>query len=83
MIQEAQAVYDRWAKVAENSYVPPYFLALCNVALGNKEKAVELIEAARLERSAWILWLATEPKLDSMRDYEPFNDLVRKAGLPV
>ena len=82
MREEAQAVYDRWCKRAEVSYVPPYFLALCNVALGNKEKAVELLEAARLERSAWILWLATEPKLDSMRDYEPFKELLKKTGLP-
>ncbi|HEX6125095.1 MAG TPA: hypothetical protein VFZ23_06945, partial [Pyrinomonadaceae bacterium] len=83
MMEEARAVYDRWSKVAETAYVPPYFLALCNVALGNKEKAVELLEAARLERSAWILWMATEPKLDSLRNYEPFIELVRKTGLPV
>ena len=68
MMEEAQSVHDRWSKIAETSYVPPYFLGLCNVALGNKEKAVELLEEARLERSGWILWLATEPKLDSMRD---------------
>jgi tetratricopeptide (TPR) repeat protein len=83
MMDEARAVYEHWSKVAEHSYVAPYFLALCNVALGNKEKAVELLEAARLEHSAWILWLATEPKLDSMRDFEPFIELVKKTGLPV
>jgi TolB-like protein/Tfp pilus assembly protein PilF len=82
MMDEARAVYHRWARAAETTYVPPYFLALCNVALGDKEKAVELLEAARVERSAWILWLATEPKLDSMRDYPPFIEILRKAGLP-
>jgi tetratricopeptide (TPR) repeat protein len=83
MIEEAQAVYDKWVKIAETSYVPPYFLGLCNVALGNKEKAVELLEEALIEKSAWILWMATEPKLDSLRDYEPFVTLLKKTGLPV
>ena len=83
MMEEAQSVHDRWSKIAETSYVPPYFLGLCNVALGNKEKAVELLEEARLERSGWILWLATEPKLDSMRDYPPFIELIKRTGLPI
>ena len=55
---------------------------MCNVALGKRERAVELLNAARIEKSAWILWLATEPKLDSMRDYPPFIELLRKTGLP-
>jgi len=55
---------------------------MCNAAINNKERAVEFLEAARVERSAWILWLATEPKLDHLRDYEPFKDVLRKTGLP-
>lgn len=81
--EEAQKLYDHWIKVAETTYVPPYFLGMCNVALGNRAKAMEFFEEAYNERSAWILWLATEPKLDSMRDFEPFVELVRKTGLPV
>jgi serine/threonine protein kinase/tetratricopeptide (TPR) repeat protein len=79
---EARRITDDWTRVAGDSYVPPYFLAMCNVALGNRERAAEFLNKAIIERSAWILWLATEPKLDSMRDYQPFIELVRKAGLP-
>jgi Flp pilus assembly protein TadD len=80
---EAEAVAEKWRKIAEADYVPPFFIAMCEVAIGNKERAVELLDAARLEHSAWILWLASEPKLDSLRDFEPFIELVRKTGLPV
>jgi Flp pilus assembly protein TadD len=79
---EAEAVTHDLAKLAETTYVAPYFLGLCNVAIGNKERAVELLDAARLEQSGWILWLATEPKLDSLRNFPPFIELIAKTGLP-
>jgi TolB-like protein/Tfp pilus assembly protein PilF len=79
---EAESLVARWREIAETNYVPPYFLGLCEVALGNDERAVELLEAARRESSAWILWLATEPKLDSLRGYQSFVELVKKTGLP-
>ena len=79
---EAEALAEFWRNAAETNYVGPFFIAMCEVATGNKERAIELLDAARIEHSAWILWLATEPKLDSLRDLEPFTELVRKAGLP-
>jgi serine/threonine protein kinase/Tfp pilus assembly protein PilF len=80
---EAREVTSELTERAEAGYVAPYFVAMCHVAIGNKERAAELLEEARLERSAWMLWIATEPKLDSMRDYEPFIEIVRKVGLPL
>src|SRR4030095_8449092 len=82
-IEEAEAVAESLRKAAETNYVATYFLAMCEVAVGNKERAVELLEAARIERSAWVLWYASEPKLDSLRDFEPFNEVLKKTGLPI
>jgi hypothetical protein len=73
---------EKWRRVAETDYVSPFFIGMCEVAIGHKERAIELLEAARIEHSAWILWLGSEPKLDSLREFEPFIELVRKAGLP-
>jgi len=81
-MEEAVALVEHWRTVAASNYIPPYFLALCEVAVGEKDRAVELLDAAREERSAWILWLATEPKLDSLRDYPPFIEVLKKTGLP-
>lgn len=80
---EARAVAEALNERAEREYVAPYFLAMCAVATGDRDRAVQFLEAARDENSAWILWLATEPKLDVMRDHKPFIDLVRTTGLPV
>ncbi|MEO8572353.1 MAG: tetratricopeptide repeat protein [Pyrinomonadaceae bacterium] len=79
--EEAEAITNTWGKIAETSYVAPFFLAMCETAICNKERAVELLEAARSENSGWILWLGTEPKLDSLRDFEPFLEILRKTGL--
>jgi len=81
-IAEAEALTAKWREAAKENYVGPFFIAMCEVALGNKERAVELLDESRLENSAWMLWLASEPKLDSMRDFPPFIELVKKAGLP-
>ena len=82
LTSEAEELAARWMATAESAYVPPYFLAMCSAAIGDKERAVELLDAARLERSAWVLWLATEPKLDPLRDYEPFKEVLKNTGLP-
>ena len=64
------------------NYVAPFFIAMCEAAIGNNARAAELFEEARLENSGWVLWLGTEPKLDSLRDFGPFLEVVRKTGLP-
>jgi tetratricopeptide (TPR) repeat protein len=79
LIEEAREVAAELHSRANESYVAPYFLAMCEVAIGNRERAIELLEAASEESSAWILWLATEPKLDSLRDHPSFTELVKKA----
>ncbi|HKX84759.1 MAG TPA: CDC27 family protein, partial [Pyrinomonadaceae bacterium] len=79
---EAEDLEAKWIEASKHGYVAPYFLALCSVALGNKDQAIDYLELACRERSAWILWLATEPKLDSLRDFPPFIELLTKTGLP-
>lgn len=79
---EARQVAGELTARAQTSYVAPYFLAMCEVAIGDHERAIQLLEAANAEKSAWLLWLATEPKLDSLRHLPAFIDLVDRAGLP-
>jgi tetratricopeptide (TPR) repeat protein len=80
---EAEETVAKWEKIASDTYVPPYFLGLSNLAIGNTERALDLLDAARIEKSAWVLWLATEPKLDALRDNPRFIEIVEKAGLPI
>jgi tetratricopeptide (TPR) repeat protein len=80
--EEADELLSKWTRAAETAYISPYFLAMCNVALDNKDRAIDLLELARQEHNAWVLWLATEPKLDSLREHPAFIELLGRAGLP-
>ena len=79
---EAEELAAKWTKRAESEYIPPYFLGMMNLALGNTDKAIDLFEAALKERSAWVLWYGTEPKLDPIRNDPRFAGLLRSLGLP-
>jgi tetratricopeptide (TPR) repeat protein len=82
MRDDAEALTASWRQAAETDYVAPFFLAMCETAIGNKERAVELFEEARLEKSGWVLWLGTDSKLDTLRDFPPFIELFERTGLP-
>jgi eukaryotic-like serine/threonine-protein kinase len=79
---EAKKIVEKWEKAAVRSYVPPYFLGMSNLAVGNTEKAIDHLEAARVEPSAWVMWLGTEPKLDPLRSHPRFVEILKKTGLP-
>ena len=81
-IKEAEKTVAKMEKTAADRYVPPYFLGLSNVAIGNVDRALEHLDAARIEKSAWVLWFATEPKLDPLRDDPRFIKMQKKTGLP-
>ena len=54
---------------------------MCYVAIASAESAFEFLEKARIENSAWMLWLRTEPKLDVLRSDPRFDELLGKVGL--
>lgn len=81
LANEAEGLVDMLEDQAKQTYVPPYFIALCQVACGNVDAAFESLEEAVDEKSAWILWLATEPKLDPIRGDDRYLPLLKKSGL--
>lgn len=73
---EAKKIAGELEHRASQIYVPPYFLAMCNVALGEIDIAFEYLEKTFEERSAWCFWIETEPKLDSIRSDRRFLKLL-------
>jgi hypothetical protein len=49
--------------------------------LGNKDEALKWLEGACEERYNWVVWLRTEPMLDSLRGEERFGELLERIGL--
>jgi len=77
----ALIVLQRLKRLGKRRYVSSYDLALVYVGLGEKHRALELLEGAFQERSSWMVHLNVDPRLDSLRDEPRFKDLLRLVGL--
>jgi DNA-binding winged helix-turn-helix (wHTH) protein/TolB-like protein len=77
---EAIAVLDELKEIAARRYVSPYHFALVYAGLGEKEKALEMLEKAYADRSVLMQWLKVDPKLDSLRSDQRFQSLLLRMG---
>ena len=69
-------------KLSENRFVPSYGRAAAHAALGDKEKAVQMLRKASDEHG-WLIWLGVDPIFDSLRNEEAFLAVLRKMNLEV
>jgi len=60
----------------------PYFIAVDEARLGNKDAAFAWLETALRTKSVWIMWIKVDPLLDGLRSDPRFPALVRRMGLP-
>lgn len=79
---EALNLIDELNELSVQHYVSPYRVAAVYAALGARERAFKWLEHAFEARDGWLIWLAVDPVLDSLRSDERFNGLLRKIGLP-
>ena len=72
-------------KILQNTkrYIPPSYLALVYMALGDKDKAFSWLDQGVKDRSEHMLYLGLEPLVDPLRSDKRFNNLLREVGLPV
>ena len=56
----------------------PYRLAAVYVALGDKDRAINLIEKDYRQRSSWLNRLKVDPVMDPLRQDPRFKELMRK-----
>lgn len=62
-------------------YVPPEYLALARLGLGERDAALALLEQAHANRSGAMAFLGVEPLLDPLRSDPRFVALMRRAGV--
>jgi tetratricopeptide (TPR) repeat protein len=70
-------------ELGKSRYVSPYFIALCFLAAGDRDAGFHWLEQAQLERSPWMLWLGTEPKLDPFRTDERYIRILTETNNPI
>lgn len=71
-----------WEKKAAEMYVPPFFIGMSNLAIGDLEKAFHHLNLAREEYSAWTIWYGTDPKFDPVRGDARYRELIETMDGP-
>jgi DNA-binding winged helix-turn-helix (wHTH) protein/Flp pilus assembly protein TadD len=75
-IEDAQSILNKLDLLSLIQYVSPMHLASVYTGLGDKDKAVDLIESAIDERDIEVFQLGITPRFDSLRDHPKFKRLL-------
>lgn len=78
---EAQGVIDEMKDLSARKYIPPEFIAVVYVGLGDRDRAFQWFEKGYRERSMHS-WVYPDLRLDPIRSDPRFKDLMRRMGLP-
>lgn len=79
--QEAQAQLKALLEASEQEFVPPYYIALVYVGLGEADHAFQWLEQAYKDRSGYLFELKVDPMFDPLRSDPRFQDLLRRIRL--
>lgn len=80
-VDEAKKRYRRLLTLATSRYVPTYFLAVVEVALGNVTSALSSLEKAADEHSPAVAGIPLDPRLQDIRTEPRFIALLRLCKL--
>ncbi len=78
---DAQSELNVLTAIGKKRYVPPSYVAIVYLALGDKDKAFEYLNKSYQDRSEQLLYLGVEPVVDSLRSDPRFDKLLKQVGL--
>jgi len=78
---EAQKVLAELGNLSKRRYVDPSNIALVHVGLGDKARALELLEKAYEDHAMRLLYVKVYPQFDPLRGEPRFQDLLRRMRL--
>jgi TolB-like protein len=78
--ETARQIRDEIVASAASGYVSSTLLALAEIAAGDLSKGLDALEVAADQRSPWLSYVLSEPRLDPLRDEPRFLALVEKIG---
>ena len=81
--KEALDILAGLTSLAAQEYVAPYLFAGIHIGLLETDRAIEWLETAYKERSHWLLYIHSDPSMDTLRGDPHFDDLVKRVGLPL
>jgi eukaryotic-like serine/threonine-protein kinase len=77
---DAQKVAAQLKQAAAHQYVPPYFFAQIDAALGHKDSAFAALDDAFRERDVFLAWLKVDSAFDSLRNDPRFGQMLKRVG---
>ena len=79
---EAEQLWDQLKALSERQYVPAYSLAVVQLAFGNKDEAMRLLEKSYEDHAPFdtadLGWILIDHRLDPLRDDPRFKNLVSR-----
>jgi predicted glycosyltransferase len=75
------AVLDELKQRSQQTYVQPLWIATVQVAMGQKDQALDSLQTAFDDRSAGLVFLKVDPVFDPLRSDNRFQALLRRIGL--
>ena len=77
----AHRIRDEIAASAATGYVSGALIAIVEIAVGNLNAALDALERAARDRSPWLSYLLSEPRVDVLRGEPRFRSLLATIGL--
>jgi tetratricopeptide (TPR) repeat protein len=79
--EQAQSIVEDLERRAKTGYVPPGALLLAYIAVGDKQRAIDMLERGYRERDNYEIWIDASPLMDSLRDEPRYQALCRQVML--
>ena len=73
---------DRLMQLAADRYISPCIIARIPVALGENDRAFDLLAKGYADRDELMLWLKVDPRFDSIRNDPRFVTLLKNVNFP-
>jgi tetratricopeptide (TPR) repeat protein len=80
--EEAYRVLEELDELARHRYVSPYGKVLVFLGLGD-ERVFDWLERSYEGRAGWLMYLAADPRFDSLRNNRRFRSFLEKLHLPI
>ena len=72
---------NRLTELSRQQHISPFWLALAYTGVGEKAAALDALEKAYEQRDVILVWLGTEPRVDSLQAEPRFLAILPRIGL--
>lgn len=80
--EEALRMLERLSRLASRGYMAPFWHSVLYAGLGDVDAAIRHLERSYAQSDVWLVWLNTDPRLDSLRADPRFQQLLGRVGFP-